>query len=147
MSLCLLDKKDTGLGQEAMPRRVNDWLRQADKDLKHAKNAMEDGDYEWSCFASQQAAEKALKALYQSLGGESFGHSILKMLKELPKDVKPDKRLFKKAADLDKFYIPTRYPNGFDWGAPMDYFERDDAKEAIKDAGEIIRYAKSKILK
>ena len=50
-------------------------------------------------------------------------------------------------ADLDKFYIPTRYPNGFDWGAPMDYFEREDAEKAIGDASEIISYAKSKILK
>ena len=53
-----------------MPRRVDDWLRQADKDLKHAKNAMEDGDYEWACFASQQAAEKALKALYPYASSE-----------------------------------------------------------------------------
>jgi HEPN domain-containing protein len=130
-----------------MPRRVDDWLRQADKDLKHARNAIEDGDFEWSCFAAQQSAEKALKGLYQSLGGESFGHSILRMLKELPKEVKPDRRLFKKAADLDKFYIPTRYQNGFDWGAPMDYFEKEDAEKAVRDAEEIINYAKSKIFK
>jgi HEPN domain-containing protein len=130
-----------------MARRVNDWLRQADKDLKHAKNALEDGDYEWSCFASQQAAEKALKALYQALGGEAIGHSILKMLKNLPKEIRPDKKLFKKGADLDKFYIPTRYPNGFDWGAPMDYFQKEDAEKAIADAKDIINYAKSKISK
>ena len=130
-----------------MPRRTNDWLRQADKDLKHAKNALKDGDYEWSCFAAQQAAEKALKALYQNLGGESLGHSILRMLNELPKELKPNKNLFKKAADLDKFYIPTRYPNGFDWGAPMDYFEIEDAGGAIVDAEEIINFAKDKIFK
>ncbi len=128
-----------------MPRRVEDWLRQADKDLKHARNSLNDSDFEWACFAAQQAAEKALKALYQHLGGESFGHSLLKMLKDLPKDVKTNKDLLKMAAELDKLYIPTRYPNGFDWGAPMDYFERDDAEEAIKYAEEIINYAKSKI--
>ena len=130
-----------------MPRRVEDWIRQSDRDLGHARHALEDGDYEWSCFAAQQAAEKALKALYHSLGGESFGHSVLRMLKELPKEVRPDKGLFKKAADLDKFYIPTRYPNGFDWGAPMDYFEKEDAIKAIEDAQDVITYAKSKIFK
>lgn len=130
-----------------MPRRVDDWLRQAEKDLRHAKNSVAAADYEWACFASQQAAEKSLKALYQSLGGESFGHSVLKMLKQMPSEVKPDKKLLKTAADLDKFYIPTRYPNGFDWGAPMDYFEMEDAQKAIKDAEEIIAYAKSKISK
>ena len=130
-----------------VPRRIDDWMRQADKDLKHARTSLAAGDYEWACFASQQAAEKALKALYQSLGGESFGHSILKMMKELPADIKATKELLKKAADLDKFYIPTRYPNGFDWGAPMDYFEENDAEEAIKDAEKIIKYAKSNILR
>jgi HEPN domain-containing protein len=130
-----------------MPRRTDDWLRQADKDLKHAKNALKDADYEWSCFAAQQAAEKALKALYQNIGGESFGHSILRMLNELPKELKPAKELFKKAADLDKFYIPTRYPNGFDWGAPMDYFEIEDARGAITDAEELINFAKDTISK
>ena len=128
-----------------MPRRVEDWYRQAEKDLKHAKVSLEAGDFEWSCFAAQQSAEKALKALYQSLGGESYGHSVLRMLKELPKEIRPDRNLLKKAADLDKFYIPTRYPNGFDWGAPMDYFEKEDAEKAIENAGEIIRYAKDKI--
>jgi len=52
-----------------MPRRTEDWLRQAEKDLRHAKNSLQSGDYEWACFAAQQSAEKALKALYQS-GGE-----------------------------------------------------------------------------
>ena len=85
--------------------------------------------------------------MYQNLGGESLGHSILRMLNELPKELKPNKNLFKKAADLDKFYIPTRYPNGFDWGAPMDYFEIEDAGGAIVDAEEIINFAKDKIFK
>lgn len=128
-----------------MARRVQDWLRQADKDLKHAQNAVSDGDFEWACFAAQQAAEKALKALYQHLGGESFGHSVLKMLKDLPRPVRPDQALLKTGAELDKLYIPTRYPNGFASGAPMDYFERGDAEGAIRHAEEIINFAKNKI--
>jgi HEPN domain-containing protein len=130
-----------------MPRRVDDWIRQAVKDLRHAKNSLENEDFEWSCFAAQQAAEKSLKALYQHLGGDSFGHSVLRMLHELPKEVRPEKPLLKKGADLDKFYIPTRYPNGFDWGAPMDYFTKEDAEKAIADADAVIQYAKSKISK
>jgi len=44
--------------------RATDWLRQALRDLEHAKRSVELGDYEWACFAAQQAAEKAVKALY-----------------------------------------------------------------------------------
>jgi HEPN domain-containing protein len=69
------------------------------------------------------------------------------MLRELPPELQPDRKLFKKAAELDKFYIATRYPNGFDWGAPMDYFDVEDAQKAIADAEEIISYVKSQIFK
>jgi len=47
-----------------MPNRAFDWLKQAEKDLKHAQKALELGPFEWACFASQQAAEKTVKALY-----------------------------------------------------------------------------------
>ncbi|MEM2321233.1 MAG: HEPN domain-containing protein [Candidatus Bathyarchaeia archaeon] len=47
-----------------MVSRTRDWLRQAIKDYKHAKTSLEVGDYEWACFVSHQAAEKAVKALY-----------------------------------------------------------------------------------
>lgn len=46
-----------------MPERHADWLRQARRDVAHAQRAAEDGDYEWSCFAAQQGAEKALSRL------------------------------------------------------------------------------------
>ena len=51
-----------------MGNRYKDWFRQAEADLRHARNALEDGGYEWSCFASHQAAEKALKAVFLNLG-------------------------------------------------------------------------------
>lgn len=31
-----------------MGNRYADWFRQAEADLRHARNALEDGDYEWS---------------------------------------------------------------------------------------------------
>ena len=47
-----------------MPSRADDWFRQAPRDLAHARDTFEDGVYEWAAFAAQQAAEKAVKALY-----------------------------------------------------------------------------------
>jgi HEPN domain-containing protein len=123
-----------------MARRFEDWFKQAEKDLRHARNSIVSQDYEWACFASQQAAEKALKALYQYLGGEFYGHSLLKMLLELPEASRPTESLIGTAADLDKLYIPTRYPNGFDAGAPADYFSVRDAEKAVRDAEAIIDY-------
>ena len=64
-----------------MVSRAEDWLRQALRDLEHARRSLKFGDYEWACFAAQQAAEKSVKALYQKLGIEVWGHSVSRMLK------------------------------------------------------------------
>jgi len=34
-------------------------LAQAKRDLKHARNANKDEDFEWACFSAQQAIENA----------------------------------------------------------------------------------------
>jgi HEPN domain-containing protein len=126
-----------------MSKRTKDWLKQAGRDLRHARNSLKLKDYEWTCFAAQQSAEKAVKALYDFLGGEGWGHSVTKLLKELP--LKLNRELIKKGAYLDKMYIPARYPNGFVSGAPMDYFTDKEAKEAISYAKDILSFIKTKI--
>lgn len=106
---------------------------------------MREGDFEWACFSAQQSAQMALKALFQHLGEEAFGHSVLKLLKDLPRKLKSPEALLSTAADLDKLYIPTRDPNGFPEGAPMDYFNKKDADSAVENAAAVLAYAKSKI--
>jgi len=46
-----------------MRRETALWLRQAESDLRKAKNDLKTGDWDSAAFWSQQAAEKALKAL------------------------------------------------------------------------------------
>ena len=130
-----------------MPLRAADWLRQAKRDLEHARQDLKSGFYEWGCFSTQQAAEKAVKALFQFLHAEAWGHSVKKLLEALPaeKAVTPD--LLESGAALDKFYIPTRYPNGFDIGTPEDYYSQKDLSEAIHHAESIIQYCDGKISK
>ncbi|MBU4312107.1 MAG: HEPN domain-containing protein [Candidatus Omnitrophica bacterium] len=127
-----------------MPKRFKDWMAQAKGDLEHARKSLEMQDYNWSCFASQQSAEKALKALYDFLGGDGWGHVIVKLLKALPRDkVSVKEGLLEKAVYLDKLYIPTRYPNGVDSGAPQDYYTAKEAKEAMRYAKDILSFVKT----
>ena len=123
-----------------MPNRWRDWLAQAKRDLNHAVHACEDEDFEWSCFSAQQGAEKAVKAVFLHLHGESWGHSVFALLKALSDKIEVSERLIEAAKNLDKHYIPTRYPNGFDSGMPGEYYTKKDAQEAIKNAREIIEF-------
>lgn len=128
-----------------MAERSADWLAQAERDLEEARWSLQGGFYEWVCFVAQQAAEKAVKALYQRLHAEARGHSVSQLLASLPSDTALEEELLEKAIHLDRYYIQPRYPNGFDSGAPKDYFTRRDAEEAIEFASAIIGYCKSKL--
>ena len=125
-----------------MVERSIDWLKQAERDLENAKYELVGGYYEWTCFLSQQAAEKAVKAIFQKLGCEAFGYAVAGLLQRLPKEYKPSKDLIDKAKELDKAYIPTRYPNAHPEGAPYEVYTEGEAKRMISYAEEIIKFCK-----
>lgn len=127
-----------------MANRGRDWLRQSERDLEVAKTTYDAKQFDWSCFASHQAAEKALKALYQRHNAEGWGHSLPKLVNELLEE-EPDLRGHVDAARmLDKHYIPTRYPNGLPAGAPADAYTAEEAERAMDHAKGIIRYCASR---
>jgi HEPN domain-containing protein len=130
---------------DAMADRSRDWMAQAERDLRHARNARDDGDHEWACFAAQQAADKAVKALAVRLGGEPWGHSVTALLQALPDTVRPEAVLVDQAKALDKHYIQPRYPSGFDTGAPGDYYAQAEADAAIADAEAILVFCRDRL--
>jgi HEPN domain-containing protein len=129
-----------------MSQRYLDWIRQARRDLEHALRSLQDGDYEWACFAAQQAGEKAVKAVYQKLGADAWGHSVTSLLQSLPSDLQPPSDLLDVARELDKFYIPPRYPNAHPGGAPMDYYTRAEAERAVEYAQRIIAFCENHLV-
>lgn len=115
-------------------------MGQAKRDLNHSVNSCENCYFEWACFSAQQASEKAVKAVFLHLHGEGWGHSVFGLLKALNDKVAVSEELLECAKILDKHYIPTRYPNGFDSGIPGDYYTENEAQEAICNAGKIIEF-------
>ena len=128
-----------------MAERSKDWMRQADADLRHARHALDDRDFEWAAFAAHQAAEKALKALYQKLHLDAWVHALAMLVANLPEDGRPDSSLTDRAKELDKHYIPTRYPNGFERGAPVDFYTQREAEQAITNAEALLVFCRRQI--
>jgi HEPN domain-containing protein len=128
-----------------MANRAADWLRQAERDLGHAGHASADGYFEWACFAAQQAAEKAVKAVHEHLRGEGWGHVVSKLLRELPPESGVSEEIEDAALRLDKLYTLTRYPNGFESGTPGDFYTKGEAAAAITDASTIIEFCRRAI--
>lgn len=119
--------------------RSADWMRQAVVDLAHAKNDIDSGFYEWAAFSSQQAAEKAIKAVFQKLGAEAWGHSLFELLTALGTRAEVSQELVSFAQELDKAYIPARYPNSHPAGAPTDLYHRGEAERLYGYADRIVR--------
>jgi len=125
-----------------MPERSQDWLKQAIRDLELAREAARAGHHEWACFAAQQAAEKAVKAVHLYHGQEAWGHVVRRLLEELPEGCVVRADLLDKARVLDAFYIPTRYPNGHPDGVPGDHYGSLQSEEGMRYAGEIVEFAR-----
>ena len=126
-----------------MSDRSKDWLAQAEKDLDQAKSSRAEERHEWACFAAQQSAEKAVKALHLFHGQEAWGHVVAKLLKELALDV--PEALVDKAKVLDNFYVPTRYANGHPEGAPFEHYGKLQSEDAIRYAGEILEFVRTEM--
>ncbi len=126
-----------------MSDRSKDWLRQAEKDLEQAKSSQTGGRHEWACFAAQQAAEKAVKALHLFQGQEAWGHVVAKLLQELAPET--PEALIDKAKVLDNFYVPTRYANGHPEGAPFEHYGKLQSEDAIRYASEILEFVRAKM--
>ncbi|RLG59727.1 hypothetical protein DRN86_03800 [Candidatus Geothermarchaeota archaeon] len=47
--------------------------------------------------------------------------------------------------ELDRHYVPTRYPNVWPHGAPFKHYERKDAEKALGIARRVIGYVRGQI--
>lgn len=115
------------------------WISMAKKTVDSAQGDLERGDYNWACFKAQQSAEFAVKALLHCLGLEAYGYSVSSLLLKLPGELNSI-AIMQEAKTLDKYYVPTRYPNTWAEGLPVDYYTYHDALQAINYAEKIINW-------
>jgi len=106
------------------------WLTQAKDEFEDAEELRKRGRFYLALFHFQQATEKAFKAyLYPKVKSiEVFHTHSIDELSKMAVEIDSDFKRIASAKKLDRYYIPTRYPNGLPGGVPSRYF--DDPKEA-----------------
>ena len=123
------------------------WLRTGEDDLDAAIVLKRNGKYPQACFYAQQAGEKVLKAVWYYADADPWGHSTRKLIEDLQNvDLSLYDRLkglLKAGTILDRFYIPTRYPNGLPDLTPSEAYMEEDADLCIRHAREILSAVKS----
>jgi HEPN domain-containing protein len=121
------------------------WFQQAERDLDDAVFARQGGRYNLACFLSQQAAEKGLKGFLYLQGAEQvWGHSVVELCADACDFDAEFTSIKKDGASLDKYYIPTRYPDGLPGGIPADAYLEADANIAVEKATHILTFIKEK---
>lgn len=126
--------------------RYRDWFDEAVDDLECARGLYQLGRWSKVCFFSYQAVEKALKVLcIRRLGTYIRTYSVTRLVDEVCKVINLLKELIDTVRKLDRYYIPTRYPNAWPALPPHKHYSKDDAEEALKTAVEVVEIVKREI--
>jgi len=124
-----------------MRKEVEDWLKQAEADLRSAHHCIQSQDYYLAVFACHQAAEKALKALHLVKFKEiPMGHSIIYFAQKL----KIPSEMISGIRDLNPEYLTTRYPD-MAAGVPAELYDQAIAQRHYHSAEKVILWVKRQI--
>jgi HEPN domain-containing protein len=127
------------MSADKLQKEATRWLAQARDDLEAAQGLCDLGKNAQAAFYAQQAGEKALKAYWLKHDLDPWGHSLGRLLRDLPEPLKAELTHLREAAlHLDKLYIPTRYPDALVELTPAEAFTPKEAQAAIAYAQSII---------
>lgn len=135
------------------------WRDQADEELGIARILLAESKHGGCCFHCQQAAEMALKALANGLGGALKGHdlgdlavAVQQVLRDMALDgAGGDEELASRAElvpqpggcldVLNQYYIPPRYPDAWDAeGSAARHYSKGMAEQGVSCADEVLGY-------
>ena len=123
-----------------MRKEIENWWKQAERDLVTAENSCRSGDYYASVFWCQQAVEKALKAKYIQLRNNLLKiHDLVKLAKE----IQAPEEMVQKCSKINPVYFEVRYPEGDE--LPSERVNQAEAKKIINFSKEILEWIKKNL--
>jgi len=124
------------------PEDPREWLNRARSNLALAKAKRKGVYLEDLCFDAQQAAEKAIKALLIKVDVDfPYVHDLAELLTLLEKSGQKIPKSIRQAEGLSRYAVFTRYPG---MGPQI---KAKEYKEAVKIAGQVVRWAERLIAK
>lgn len=121
--------------QRYPPDDPREWLNRARSDLRLASTSPEGVYYEDLCFHTQQAAEKAIKALLIRRGVQfPYVHDLAQLLTLVERSGLPIPDNVRQAERLTRYAVMARYPGLEPRVNPSEY------AEALTQSTEVLRW-------
>src|SRR3989338_7281183 len=120
---------------------IENWWKQAKRDLLSAENSLKSKDYYLCAFMCQQSVEKGLKALYIRAQGSLWKvHDLVKLARE----VKAPEEIVFKCAQINPVYVAVRYPESNE--LPSEKISKTEAERMMSLAAEVLKWIRKKLL-
>ena len=120
---------------------IENWWKQAKRDLLSAENSLKSKDYYLCAFMCQQSVEKGLKALYIRAQGSLWKvHDLVKLARE----VKAPEEIVFKCAQINPVYVAVRYPEPNE--LPSEKISKTEAERMMSLAAEVLKWIGKKLL-
>lgn len=128
------------MSQSKNRHQAERWLLTAEEDLQAAELLSKSEMHAQACFYAQQSGGKAIKSLWYLVDADPWGHSIQHLIMTFPRraEISDLEAWIERGALLDKFYIPTRYPNGLPDLTPGQVYRQEDARRGIEAAHMLV---------
>jgi len=125
-----------------MREETQAWLEQAKDDYKYAEANLKIGVFYVCSFLAQQAAEKALKALYIETKRivPAKTHNLIKLGKEL----KTPSYILEGLREINPVFVTTRYPDAAN-GRPTEMFNKKIAQNYLEIAKDVLQWVETQI--
>jgi HEPN domain-containing protein len=124
------------------PDDPREWLNRARSNLVRARKTSPDIYLEDNCFDAQQAAEKAIKAIFIHRGERfPYTHNLADLLNRLMRNGLKVPRYVRMADELTRFASEPRYPSS---SGPVG---RREHRHLVRVAEAVLRWAERQVAK
>ena len=121
------------------PTDPREWLRRARSNLVHAQAVADEVDLAELCFDAQQAAEKAIKAVFIHRGEPfPFTHDLEALIRLLKVNGQTVPKYVEVAKVLTRFAVVARYPD-------FTAVTRRKYGQSVRIAAAVLRWAERQI--